>query len=255
MSTYENSYFGFKNEYKIISALNGKKVYEVSQSWRQNLYFMFNNIKPNDVIICEKCISYCKEDVAIIINGVRKTLSVKIGTHITIHTEKFERFCNFLTRIGLPEKYIDFLKLYHYGDGTLDGTGTEHLGMPQLKEKYKKEIEEFNQEVYKFKYIKKVIYRLIKGTENQSRDLDFVYYGNAYEGRVITVDELVDYCWRIRPEYFSTPHFGPFTYSPAYRGLTNFDPNNESRLDSQFKWHSIIVDFNRIEAKRGIYHD
>ena len=77
-----------------------------------------------------------KPDIWIKIGNEIKFISVKEGSGNSVHQEPFKDFCKFLEDINVSEETVNHLKLYHYGDDTLDGSGETRLSTSDIKTKY-----------------------------------------------------------------------------------------------------------------------
>lgn len=242
----ENNYFGYKNEYLIVDALNNKTYGQVSKYWKENLTKMFGPLKYKDIIKCEKCDRYLKEDILITVRDVTKHVSIKIGTHITMHNESLESFVDFLGSLGISKRALNTLKLYHFGDGTLDGTGKTRLDVKGVKEKYAWRIKRFNHIVNKTKYLMPILKRILNGTPRQGGYVDYIYHGNKFKGDLISVADLTKYNLLKDSSMIKSIHFGVFTYTPARRGLLETNADDEHRYYAAIKWPGMEIDFDKI---------
>ncbi|MDQ7084219.1 MAG: hypothetical protein Q9M36_04475 [Sulfurovum sp.] len=131
------SYSGFENEDRIILALNGKRVDELNSNLQQLIKDSFTNYQGNIEAI--KQAGQNKSDLKITIGNEFHTYSIKKGTGNSIHQEPIEAFLEFLAQnYGIDEEMKDNLRLFIWGDNTLDGKGnvSDRLSAPQFKKNY-----------------------------------------------------------------------------------------------------------------------
>ena len=94
-----------------------------------------------DVVYSGLCHRISKGDVYLQINSEIKYLSIKSGNTDSMHFESIVSFIWFFRKLGVSEKTQKILLLFHYGDGTLDGTGSRRMLFEELYIKYKYLIE------------------------------------------------------------------------------------------------------------------
>lgn len=230
---------GIKNEMEIIDTINHKQFCDLPVFWKNLLSKVFGKFPDYYYISAFKPKKDDKVDMYVIVNHKQRSFSIKSGDRISVHRESVSRFCGFLEWLGIEKEYTDFLKLYHYGDGTTDGTGEYHLSYKEIIVKYKNEINWFNERVNDPKVVKRIIMRFLSmGTPRQNSFVYYIYYGNKDEGICTRVQYILEYIEKNIVEYNHLPaiHFGPFIYEPAYRGLEDFDPNDKRRYYIVIKW-------------------
>ena len=206
----------------------------------------------DDIIEAYKCVHDQKADISIRVKQKKWNISIKSGYFVSVHNERISSFTGFLRSLGIKEELIETLKLYHYGDGSLDGTGTERKTSRELKEELKDRIEAFNEAVNQRNILCHIILRfLCCGTPYQRSYVTHIYWGTKDYGIMIHAKTLVDYF--CNAYYYETTaiHFGPFIYTPAYRGLKDFDSTNVKRYYINIKWPSLVRDIN--EAKEWYF--
>lgn len=116
---------GFQLEKILVNELHENLYLNLNQNLKNlisNLFYKddFQNYK----IYSEKYGPGSKPDIYIEINGVKKNLSLKKGSGNSIHQEPLEPFIKHLEEtIELPSQIKDDLRLFIWGDGSLDGSG------------------------------------------------------------------------------------------------------------------------------------
>jgi len=236
---------GIKNEKEIIEVLDEKPFIKIPPFWKKLLVQMFGEIKPNQIILCRSGETHEKADIYIIANRTKRSVSIKSGNQISVHTESANRFCGFLKSLHIEEEYTDFLKLYHYGDLTLDGTGDIRLNLKEIQERYVDKIKSFNKRIKKDpNVLKRAMHRFLSiGTPNVDCFCFYLYYGNKYNGYCIRIQYLIEFFLKHIDDYNcydNRIHFGPFIYEPKYRGLNNFDVDKKGRYYCIIKWPHAI---------------
>lgn len=237
---------GIENELEIINYLNERQFKNLTDHWKKILTLAFGKTDPEEKILCKKGLLYEKADMYIRTNHITRSFSIKSGSKISVHGEKLSTFCGFLKWLGLNQDLIDILKLYHYGDDTLDGTGENHYSSNYLLLKYSKQIEEFNNYVNKPETLEKIFYRFLStGTLNVNGFTYYIYYGTIDTGIFADIKGLVYYLSHNDYSKIKSIHFGPFTYEPAYRGINDFNKDNKRRHYCNIKWVSAKNDIRK----------
>lgn len=229
---------GIINELEILYELNNHTFNQLSEHWKINIKKMFNNVSNDSFIHCFKPDNSSKADLIVIIGETSKGISIKSGFICNFHTEKLYNFITYLKREGVKDKFINTLKLYHYGDGTTDGTGKKRFYVDEIKKQMPDEIKEFNEYVDKKINKKKLFKRLMaEGTSNQEINADYLYFGNKGNGLLIPIDELIEDLATRPYEDFNSIHFGPFTYMPDERRIDM--RYSHFRDFARFRWNSL----------------
>ena len=240
---------GFMNEYNIMNKLHNKRFNELDDFWKKHILTMFENVNEEDLIRCRLVGGNCKTNFEIIINDKKKNISVKYGDNVSIHSEHIDSFLEFLKIIGISDSTLNTIRLYHYGDGTLKGTGDIRKNAKELQEIYKDEIKKTNIELNKNDVIGKIIYRaILKGRSPYHEEIDYLYHGSTKEGKLISKEQLLNEI-KNKSMYLECIHFGPFTYQPLSRFLYSKSKDEYKRHYIQLKWHTIDMDTNNIVKK------
>ncbi len=238
--------FGSYVEYQIALYLCGKKYFEIDNHWKRIIKMMFPMINDDSIIYCEKVQRGLKQDIFIVVEAIKKTISIKSGVDVTVHCEEINSFCKFLKSIGISDYNIETLRLYHYGDETIDGTGTIRQNVQVLKDKYEGRIAKFNEEANKYFILKNIMERVLSfGTLNQHDHVDYLYFGNLEKGELYDMDDLIQF-FSIKhlPEVKSI-HFGTFVYCPFYRFLSSNNKDEKDRHYSAIRWFRIDIDLDK----------
>ncbi len=233
------NFSGFENEDKIIEALNDKPISKLNQNLQQLVKTSFSNY--NGTIKAIKQAGQNKSDLKISIGNESHTYSVKKGTGNSIHQEPIEPFLEFLAQNYAINKEIkNNLKLFIWGDGTLDGSGNvaNRLSAPQFKKQYPQIIESIQNF---FNSIKKPLIKrfLIEGVHSNS-SAEFIYYGTVENGTCCKSDKIVD--WIVNNSSKGAISIGKLTFQAWNRNINGGDKSEKKRGVIQLKWGSIKDD-------------
>lgn len=246
----EDNTSGFQNENELIEYLNNNKTKNLNKNLKEFIFFLFGDIAEESIIQAMSGKGGQKPDMIITVNEDTRKVSIKKGSGNSVHQENIDIFTEFLKEIDIPNKIINKLLKFHWGDGTSDGTGSKRISCSEYKKEFLKEIDVINEEFNKEKNIKKFINRFIlQGKLKEYDEIDAIYYGNVNEGHWASKNEIIDY---VAHNIFNidTVHFGPLTYQIWNRCL-NFNPKTENRRKvMQVKWGSLLNDLLNIERNR-----
>lgn len=251
----EASEYGLKNEHNIANYLCGKRIFELNDHWRNIIFRMFDELDGDDIIYCEKILRNLKEDLMVVTHGQKRTISIKCGNIVTVHCEKIRSFCDYLIHLGFTEEQVRILFLYHYGDGTIDGTGTERVGADVLRRKYHDEIKAFNNLTHQKNILRPMLDRILSyGTINQKGHVDYLYYGTLNNGKIYNMKQFMEYLISRNYDKNESIHFGPFIYCPQNRNLKDPTKDPIDRHYTSLKWFGHEIDLERYERYCRVFH-
>ncbi len=241
------SFSGFENEDRIIEALNGKTFESLTPNLQELIKSSFSNY--NSVIVAVKQAGQNKSDLKISIGNESHTYSIKKGTGNSIHQEPIEPFLEFLAQnYGIEEEMKNNLRLFIWGDGTLDGKGkiSDRLSAPQFKKRYPHIIDSIQNF---FNSIKEPLIKrfLIEGVQSNS-SAEFVYYGTAQSGVCCKSDKIVD--WIANNRSRGAISIGKLTFQAWNRNINGGDKSEKKRGVIQLKWGSIKDDIRIIANEK-----
>lgn len=238
--------YGILIEKEIVEYLHGKKINELNNYWKTNIAKIFLSYDGDDYIFAKRIARRSKVDIEIRINSSVKYIGIKSGEHNSFHGEDVFKFVNFLAEIGISRRTLKILLFYHFGDGSLDGSGKIRLSAEELKIKYGKFIEEANNELNQPQVIEKVVRRVVlQGTNKNERIIDYLYYGDVNFGYIISREDIIRYIKYHKYGMIKGLHFGPLNYQPYKRKLST-NNNSKERYISQIKWISLFSDIQKI---------
>ena len=233
------SYSGFENEDKIRNALNGKKFDELSENLQKLIKNSF--IAFDGVLIATKQAGQNKSDLKITIGNESHTYSIKKGTGNSIHQEPIEPFLKFLeANYNITNDTKDNLRLFIWGDGTVDGSGEvkNRLSVSQFKKLYPNEINDIQNF---FDAIKEPLVRrfLIEGVGSSS-SAEFIYYGTVENGVCCESNKILE--WILNNDSNGAISIGKLTFQAWNRNINGGDKSEKKRGVIQLKWGSIKDD-------------
>lgn len=253
-----NNRHGFFNENSIANYLNGKKFKDLNQNMKNFINWLFKNVNDETLIhseIIKRPIGERKNpkpDIWIKVNNDIQNISVKEGSGNSVHQEPFFEFCKFLQRINVETEIINNLKLYHFGDDTLDGTGELRYSTAKIKEKYKLKINNANNILNNNFVLEKILDRILfDGALEFPIRADVCYHGDLNNGLWASRNEIQEFLKNSKPEIMSGIMFSKLTYQPWTRDEHRTAKHPERRLTMQVKWGSMLGDLSKIIAWRN----
>lgn len=223
----EQRVYGLDNEKNIINYLNLKKFGEINDKWQKHIRKMFPNVSDNEIIYARHYPDNCsKPDIIVEVGGVEKFISIKTGNFPAVHQESYFGFRRFLERLDVSHRTLEIIRFFHYGDSKKIGTGNNPLSWEELKKRFSNYFLEASTELDKEKIIKAVVNRaVIRGTSSTRRPIDFLYYGDLENGKIISKEEIYMIVLAYRKHGKSPIHFGGLYYMPSSRKVGRRERN------------------------------
>lgn len=253
-----NNAHGFSNESNIVNYLNGKKIKDLNQNMKNFINWLFNNVNENTSInsgLIQRPIGERKNpkpDIWIRINGITKNISIKEGSGNSVHQEPLLEFCEYLKNLDIPTNVINDLKLYHFGDDTLDGSGKIRFSTNEVKEKYKLKITQVNSSLNNDNILENILNRILfDGTLTNPIRVDVCYHGDYNNGIWASRNEILDYLKDNIPRNSSGIMLSKLTYQPWTRDKNRTAIHPERRFTMQVKWGSMYRDLLTIVSRRN----
>jgi len=246
-----NNSEGFANENEIIEYITNRDFTEYNDNIKKFLMFLFDLDLNDNNVVASKIGGQNKADLVLESKGIKKFVSVKKGSGNSVHQENLDVFEDFLRNINITYSTINNLKLYHYGDDTLDGNGVKRYSANEVKRIYYNNINQANAELNFHKNLEKVVNRvLFVGKNKYSLPVEVIYYGTINSGFWATREEIMEY---ILNQKFNSDgiHFGPLFYQVWGRDNKFISKNPDRRYIMQVKWSTLERDLKRIRAKNN----
>jgi len=212
---------GTLNETMILKTLDNHYYKDLSDKWKRHIKRMFKNINDDDLIKVDYYeYKDAKPDLVIIVNDKKVHLSVKSGHAPTMHQESVKTFYEFLREVGVPERIISIISFYHYGYSTKKGLIGTPLTRDQILEKYIDKIKEVNDYfASREELIIELIYRAIFRGRLKRDLIDFMYYGNAARGYLLSISDIIRLLTKGTKSNLNTLCFSQLTYVAGSRKL------------------------------------
>lgn len=253
-----NNRHGFSNEENFVNCLNNQKFSNLNKNMQNFLPFVFErDFLGNEIIFADLTQKIegknPKPDIWIKTGNKIKFISIKEGSGNSVHQEPFKDFCKFLEDINVSEETIDCLKLYHYGDDTLDGNGEIRLSTSDIKLKYNTKIQLANKELNSSSILIKIIDRvLFSGAFIKPIIVDAIYHGSVDNGVYANREEIINYLIdNANVSEMSGIRFSELTYQPWTRDQFRTAAHPERRYVMQVKWGSMANCINIITRRRN----
>ncbi|MBR6055582.1 MAG: hypothetical protein IKP56_00080 [Bacilli bacterium] len=242
---------GRLKEDEFVYALNNKKAGELSHNMKHILREMFGFFEETDIVKCGLVDHYQKPDFYIEFKGQRKYVSLKSGSSTVIAQEGIKQFLAFLREWHLSINGQKTLLYYHFGDGTMDGSGEKRMDYRQLIHKLGPKIVELNKELNSNKkFVKEFIYRcLFKGTQESNIEADFIYHGDINYGVVCSKEQIFKHVDRRSWDYMDNLHIGPIQFRPHARYANMEIKTEEKRWKVDFWWARLPADLDYIAER------
>lgn len=242
---------GFTKEEKFVKALDGRKGGELSHNLKHMLKEMFGLFDPNSEVKSGLVENFQKPDFYIELDGNRKYVSLKTGRSTGVGEEGLKQFILYLRDYGLSEKSQKTLLYYHFGDGTLDGSGEQRLNYNELRLKLEKRVEILNYELNSNKeFVKEFIRRcLFKGTQEENIESDYICHGDIDYSIVCSKTQIMKHVDRREWDFMDNPHIGPIQFRPHARYIGKKVVLEERRWKVDFWWANLSADLDYIAER------
>ena len=126
---------GRLKEDEFVFAINGKRAEDLSHNFKHILREMFGLFDGKEIIKCSLVEKLQKPDFYIEYKGIRKYISLKTGRAQVVGEGDLKAFLNFLRSWNLSVESQKTFLYYHFGDGTMDGSGEKRMEYFELIQK------------------------------------------------------------------------------------------------------------------------
>ena len=242
---------GRLKEDEFVATINGKKAKDLSHNLKHTLREMFGLFDGEEVLKSGLVDKLQKPDFYIEYKGIRKYVSLKTGRAETVSEEGLKQFLAFLRSWNLSIESQKTFLYYHFGDGTMDGSGKERMPYFDLVAILKDRILALNAELNRSKdFIKEVIHRMLfKGTVEANIPADYIYFGDVNYGVVCSEAQIFKHVDRRTWEYMDNPHIGPIQFRPHARYIGSQIKKEKSRWKVDFWWANLSADLEYIAER------
>lgn len=242
---------GRLKEDEFVAAINGKRAEDLSHNLKHILREIFGLFDGNEIIKCGLVDKLQKPDFYIEYKGNKKYISLKTGRAETVPQEGLKQFLAYLRSWNLSVESQKTFLYYHFGDGTMDGSGKERMAYFDLIKILAPRIEALNKELNQNKdFIKDVIHRMVfKGSVDTNIQADYVYFGDVNYGVVCSEAQIFKHVDRRDWGYMDNPHIGPIQFRPHARYINSQIKKEKSRWKVDFWWANLSADLEYIAER------
>ena len=242
---------GLYSEYELINYINEKQYHK---NMNKNIQEFLSCIFPFDLkskkIKARKYYANYKPDIEIIIDDTHKYISVKNGSNNSVHQEHIYSFLTFVSTLTNNQEFFEYLRLFHFNDGTKDGSGESRKSAIDFQLYNQNKIKKINDIFNARKNIEIIADRLLfKGEYKNIPEVDWIYYGNVDEGVWASKKEILNYL-KNNVFFSASPHVSKLYYQSLHRNLKKDLYYEPKRYYVQFKWHSLKEDLEKIKKTR-----
>lgn len=236
-----NTTIGIENEEKLCESINNKTFYELNMNLQYFMFYLFPHIDKEKKLKCFQTENFIKPDICISQEKDLKFVSVKYGQSETLHNEDIRTFIQFLKDCHISDYTIETYLLYHYGDGTIDGTGQRRMQSIEIRYMYDDRIRKMNEEFNSSKeFIKKFADRVMfQGVNPDASKAEYIYHGDVDYGVFVSRYQFMRHIEKKNWDFMQTcVHVGPFVIRPHAR-YANKEIRNENHR------HTVVINYPR----------
>ncbi|OCN05108.1 hypothetical protein A4S06_01595 [Erysipelotrichaceae bacterium MTC7] len=242
ITPFKKEISGVENEREFVRAFHEKKVKNLPILLCELVEALYGDIDRDAVVHAYHIYDKMKPDFFIVINGVRKYISVKMGFKTSVHTENVYDFAHFLRSIGVPSSAVETYLRYHFADGTTNGKGETRVSSSVYKEQHQEEIDILNEKLACIKNIDRLLDRFLFVGKLFARRVDAIILGIVEDNFWITPEEIKEQVLLQMKRKTTCPRIGPFSIQPLNRCLNRNARYERARYSVQIKWYQISDD-------------
>ena len=247
--TIEN--IGSFKELELAKSFNKKRYSKLPKNLKNVINNMYGSIEDNALIHCKQLEGTMKPDLEFEIKGEKHYVSMKSGSNGIVHQENIFQLCEHLKVIGISEYTIDTIQYFHFGDGTLDGSGKKRYQYRYLINWLAKRIKYANFELNaNRKFVMHIVNRCIfKGTDPNNILAEFVYNGDKEYGVIVSRKHILMHVKNNKYSYMDNLHIGPLIMHPHARYVDQKIKNVKRRNTIEFHWANYFTSLRKIAAR------
>ena len=242
---------GLLVEDEILTGLNGKKISELSNNLKYFMRNLYGPLDDDEIVECHKTDDSYKVDLVITYKKSIKNVSVKTGRAEIVHNEVLDYFTAFLSREGISDETIETIKLFHYGDGTTDGTGEKRMTYVEIAHALQDRIRKANDELnYRKDMVLKTIYHCVfKGANENNPEVDAIYFGTKDYGVMATKKQILTHIRKRNFGFYENLHIGPLLLRPDARYVDKEIASQRKRNRIVAYWPNLNADIEYISKR------
>ncbi len=238
---------GAYNETAILNLLSHHYYKDLPSNWKKHMKRMFKDIEEDDYIIANyHNDKQGKPDIDIIVNNRKINLSIKSGSHPTMHNEPIKTFFDFLRSYNVPERIINIISFYHYGYSLRKRIAPKPLTREEIINRYSKYIEEVNKYFLEHQeLVFEIIYRAVIRGRFKGDLIDYFYYGNPAKGLLFSSRDIIQLIMNDKNEKCSSICFNALVYGPGHRKVNGSKHHNMKLSWPRLCHYYYDKDFNK----------
>jgi hypothetical protein len=199
------------------------------------------------ILSCQKGYPHEKPDLVIRLGDKTKYVSVKSGRSISVHEESLSTLIPFFRSLGIPEHILKTIVYFHYGDGTLDGSGPTRFTSNDLRRVCNSYFKEAASYLAARRFVVPFFERFVfRGIDPNGHEVDAIYYGDEHKGFFASKEEILKSVSRNPYRHTGTINLGPLNYQPAVRNFYGYGEEEKRRNEAEIKWRGLAYDLGDI---------
>ncbi len=243
---------GNKVERALIRAIDGKRFGEISPSVQRMLISIDASLSSCDELFHARKASGAglrrKADLVFECGANQfANPSVKSGAGNSVHQENIHEFVGFLKGLGVAEPAIVEVYRFHWGDGTLDGTGRveQRINAREIRSKFPNTVRVIG-EVFDEHQIA-IVARALTGLASETAPSHLVYTDDETLSGLLAVPMPDVISFNSHKQSDADLLVGRLLFQNYGRCLQGQDlVSNKTRNDIQFKWPKLAEDLLEI---------
>ncbi len=238
-------------ERELANALNEKKYKELDNNCKYIVKRIFNFVDDDEIIHAYKIEEFIKPDICIEYKKEKRYISMKSGKSNYIHEEYITNFVKYLKECHISEETINTILLFHYGDGTTDGTGEKRKSFEEIAYELKDKIKLANFELNKSRAFitSTLLHIMFVGNSENAIMADYIYHGDKEYGLIVSRNQIMKYLNTKDFSWLNNIHIGPILLRPKARYVDREIKNPQMRETISFYWPRIELDLKYIENR------
>ena len=239
-------------DFRAVLAFHGKKVRELTPPLRTMVDALFDHPNEDSMMECDVCNRFSKPDIFIKINGKTRFISLKSGHSNTMHVEKLKTLIPFFRNLGVSKETLKTILLFHFGDGTLNGTGERRMYVDEVMAWLGERVKSANAELARPEIVKASIDRFVfDGSEHCKASADVLAFGTPEYFIFATREALEEVVMKKDYSHIRALHIGPMLLQPFSRDINRLSKHPEKREAMSLHWHYLMSDIQ----KAKLYED
>ena len=230
---------GLDFEDKFVTALNGKKLEDLSPNLSNLIRRIFPGIKKNDLVLAQKADPRGKSDISLFTNSGRSEVSLKSVDGDLIHSSPNQKFIDYLFEFGVSDASIKTLLQFLYRDGTTDGSGERKWTYEETMWRLAPRIKDFNDEVNSNRDLLQdcVDLALFRGNHPEIPPANWLYHGTLDSGLAVSRFQVSTWTSKIvNMDFIRNPHIGPLHIRPFVQTMKEAAINKDKLKWLRLKW-------------------